>query len=163
MLLHYVLLPRSPEAMQAPLELDVSFGEPFYRLGAPVPALLHFTNRSAEPVLLNFGCIIGGECDFRFDIITPSGHLPKPSSPGPYQTFVARPTRTGPGDTPSVGIIEILPGDTRTLEVKVTRYVIFEEEGVHTVEAGYVNRYSGPWAPWVGILRSPSRSFTMVK
>ena len=63
------------------------------------------------------------------------------------------------------GIIEILPGDTRIVEVTMTKYVILEEEGERTVEVGYVNTEPGPLvrSAWIGLLRSPRRSFQMAK
>ncbi len=154
------IVPGSSGAGQAPagLELDLRIDKASYELGDRVVAYLIFRNRSPDPIVVNVFCMLAdpSDCDFRFAVKTPSGRAAPPAA-------VREPTF--PGFFTSRFIL-VPPGQTGSQEVDVGLYAKFEEEGAYSVEAGYTNRYAGQALGkpvWVGQLRSPTRSFKMVK
>ena len=149
-------------AGQAPppqiVELDLRVDKSAYELHDRVPVYLLFRNRSADPVVINVFCMIGepSDCDYRFDVRTPSG---KPALPA----MVRDPTFPG-----FFGgrFLTIYPGKTGGQEVDVSLFAKVEDEGDYSVVATYTNRLSGKvrgGTVWVGTLRSPARTFRIVK
>jgi hypothetical protein len=123
-----------------------------------VPTHFIFRNRSSEPLVVNVFCMVGepSDCEFGFNITTPSGR-PAPPAAIRAPTF------------PGLFVTRFLPvpsGQTRSQEVDLSLFVKLDEEGVYTVEATYTNRLSGrrpAGEVWVGTLRSAARTFRVVK